>query len=258
MIAIDLKDKSILVTGGLGAIARVTVARLIEAGAFVFVTDILGEAEGQQALEREKLNPGRCEYRTMDVTSSKDVTGIVRSIFEKHPKIDVAIGLAGGCGLHPFATSSEETFAEILRVNFMGQTYFTRAVLQEWTQRGRPAHMIYASSWVGSNPWPDISAYVSAKAALDAFAKCMALEYAKYGIRFNAIAPGHVAAGSSLKVYQTNQQYREQVDRVIPLKRLVGVGAVADAFVWLASDLASDINGQIIRVDLGASIPKLA
>ena len=210
MIAIDLKDKLILVTGGREAIATVTVAGLIEAGAFVIVTDILAEADGQQAMEREKLTPGRWEYRTMDVTSSKDVSSVVRSVFEKHPNIDVAIGLAGGCGLHPFATSSEETFAEILRFNFTGQTYFTRAVLREWTQHGRTAHMIYASSWVGSNPWPDISAYVSAKAALDAFAKCMALEYAKYGIRFNAIAPGHVAAGSSLKVYETNQQYREQ------------------------------------------------
>lgn len=210
MIAIDLKDKLILVTGGLGAIATVTVAGLIEAGAFVIVTDILAEADGQQAMEREKLTPGRWEYRTMDVTSSRDVSSVVRSVFDKHPNIDVAIGLAGGCGLHPFATSSEETFAEILRFNFTGQTYFTRAVLREWTQHGRTAHMIYASSWVGSNPWPDISAYVSAKAALDAFAKCMALEYAKYGIRFNAIAPGHVAAGSSLKVYETNQQYREQ------------------------------------------------
>jgi NAD(P)-dependent dehydrogenase (short-subunit alcohol dehydrogenase family) len=159
--------------------------------------------------------------------------------------------------MHPFATTSSEDFSQIFNFNFLGQVYFTRAVLREWVDRKIKGHMVYASSWVATNPWPDLSAYVSAKAALDAFSKCMALEYASFGIRLNSIAPGHVAAGSSLKVYETDKQYREAVDRVIPLGRMVRVEAVADAFLWLASNMADDINGQVIRIDLGASIPKL-
>ena len=89
------------------------------------------------------------------------------------------------------------------------------------------------------------------------FAKTLALENAERGIRFNLIAPGHVAAGSCLKVYETDEAYRKMANSVIPLKRLVRPEALADTYVWLCSSMASEINGQVIKVDLGASIPKV-
>jgi NAD(P)-dependent dehydrogenase (short-subunit alcohol dehydrogenase family) len=256
-IAIELDQKVVLVTGALGSIASMTVARMIEAGAYLILTDI--KTPEQASVELGALDYVRqsWEYWKMDVVNEVEVSSVVRSIFGKNPRVDTCIGLAGGCGMHPFASTSKDDFMEIFTFNFLGQTYFTRAVLGEWVERGIAGHLIYASSWVATNPWPELSAYVSAKAALDAFAKCIALEYARYGIRVNSIAPGHVAAGSSLEVYKRDQQYREAVDRVIPLGRMVRVEAVADAFTWLTSSLASDINGQVIRIDLGASIPKL-
>jgi NAD(P)-dependent dehydrogenase (short-subunit alcohol dehydrogenase family) len=256
-IAVELNEKVVLVTGALGSIASKTVARMIEAGAYLILTDIKTPEQASDDLNVLDSVRGSWEYRKMDVVNEVEVSSVVRSIFAKHPRIDTCIGLAGGCGMHPFASTSSEEFMQIFAFNFLGQTYFTRAVLVEWVERGTAGHLIYASSWVATNPWPDLSAYVSAKAALDAFAKCIALEYARYGIRVNSIAPGHVAGGSSLEVYNTDKQYREAVDRVIPLGRMVRVEAVADAFAWLASGLAGDINGQVIRIDLGASIPKL-
>jgi NAD(P)-dependent dehydrogenase (short-subunit alcohol dehydrogenase family) len=257
LIAIDLNKRAVLVTGALGSIALVTIARLVEAGAHLVLTDIKSPEEAASLLGTLGLPQDSCEYWKMDVTEEKEVSSVVSSIFKKNPHIDICLGLAGGCGMHPFATTSSEEFSQIFNFNFLGQVYFTRAVLREWVDRKIKGHMVYASSWVATNPWPDLSAYVSAKAALDAFSKCMALEYASFGIRLNSIAPGHVAAGSSLKVYETDKQYREAVDRVIPLGRMVRVEAVADAFLWLASNMADDINGQVIRIDLGASIPKL-
>lgn len=244
-------------TGALGSIALVTCARMAEAGARLFLTDIKSPEEAQEILrsvDRLKSFP----YRKMDVTRESEVRSAVAAAFAEYPWIDCCLGLAGGCGMHPFASTSSDEFFDIFQFNYLGQVHVTRAVLEAWVKAGTKGHMIYASSWVATNPWPDLSAYVSAKAALDAFAKCMALEYAHYDIRFNSVSPGHVAAGSSLKVYETDKQYRDAVDRVIPLGRLVKVEAVADAFTWLASPLASDINGQVIRIDLGASIPKLA
>jgi NAD(P)-dependent dehydrogenase (short-subunit alcohol dehydrogenase family) len=66
-----------------------------------------------------------------------------------------------------------------------------------------------------------------------------------------------VAAGSPLKIYREDESYRKMVDRVVPLNRLVRPEAIADAFLWLCSSMAEDVNGQVIKVDLGMSIPKV-
>ena len=257
MIAIDLSNRVVLVTGALGSIALVTIARMAEAGARLVLTDVKSPEEAACLLQGLSLPHDSYTYWKMDVTDESEVSSVVSSVFQKNTPIDTCLGLAGGCGKHPFGETDSKKFLDIFQLNFLGQVSFTRAVFREWTKRKIKGHLIYASSWVATNPWPDLSSYVSAKAALDAFAKCMALEYATYGIRLNSISPGHVAAGSSLKVYETDREYRDAVDRVIPLGRMVRVEAVADAFTWLASSMASDINGQVIRVDLGASIPKL-
>jgi NAD(P)-dependent dehydrogenase (short-subunit alcohol dehydrogenase family) len=257
MIEISLKGRSVLITGALGAIAEFVVRRLTEADAFLILTDVLREEEARQRVNHWDLAADSWYYTPMDVTDPTGVSSTVEGIFEKFPHTDTAIGLAGGCGMHPFSSTSSEEFDRIFRFNFTGQTYFTRAVLNEWVKRNIAGQMIFTSSLVASLPWPDISAYTSAKCALEMFAKCLALEYADRRIRFNVVAPGHVAAGSSLKIYREDESYRKMVDRVIPLKRQVRPEAIADAFLWLCSSMAGDVNGQVIKVDLGTSIPKV-
>ncbi|MGB7129546.1 MAG: SDR family oxidoreductase, partial [Candidatus Sulfotelmatobacter sp.] len=83
--------------------------------------------------------------------------------------------------------------------------------------------------------------------------RCMALEYASSGIRVNAISPGNVAAGSSLKVFEEDPAYREFVLRV-SLGRRNSPESIADAFVFLCSPLAAEINGQILSADYGGGI----
>jgi NAD(P)-dependent dehydrogenase (short-subunit alcohol dehydrogenase family) len=86
---------------------------------------------------------------------------------------------------------------------------------------------------------------------------CLALEYAPTGIRVNAVSSGNVAAGSSLKSFEEDTEYREFVLRVAPHGRRNLPEAIADAFVFLCTPLAQEITGQIIGVDLGVSIPKI-
>jgi NAD(P)-dependent dehydrogenase (short-subunit alcohol dehydrogenase family) len=257
MIEIDLKGRAILITGALGAIAEAVAKRLSEAGAFLVLTDILPEGEAQERVTKWNLAAGSWHYALMDVTDPQNVSVAIQSIFETFPHTDAAIGLAGGCPMHPFGSTPQEEFDRIHRYNFLGQTYFTRSVLNEWVRRHTSGQIIYTSSLVGSLPWPDLSAYTSAKAAVEMFAKCLALEYSEHHIRFNVVAPGHVATGSQLKIYNEDEPYRTMVNRVIPLKRMVRPEAIANAFLWLCSPLGDDINGQVIKVDLGASIPKV-
>jgi NAD(P)-dependent dehydrogenase (short-subunit alcohol dehydrogenase family) len=166
--------------------------------------------------------------------------------------MDTVIGHAGGCGLHPFASTSEADYERIFRFNYFAQTYLSRSVLARWVRSNIAGHLIFTSSYVARMPHSQISSY-AAKAALENFARSLALEYALTGIRVNVVSPGNVAAGSSLKVFEEDPAYREFVLRV-SLGRRNSPESVADAFVFLCSPLASEINGQILSPDYGGGI----
>ncbi len=257
MIAVDLSGKSILITGALGAIAEFLNRRLIEAGATLILTDIVAPDEAIARLEGWHLPRSQWRYVPMDVTRPEDVGASVQSSFEASPGLDIAVGHAGGCALHPFAKTPREEYDRILDFDFRGQVHFARAVLREWLSPDIPGHLIFNSSLVGNLPWPELTAYAPVKAALEMFAKCLALEFAGQGMRFNCLAPGHVAAGSSQEVYATDETFRAMVNRAIPLVRRVRPESIADALLWLCSILAQDVDGQVIRVDCGAGIPNV-
>jgi NAD(P)-dependent dehydrogenase (short-subunit alcohol dehydrogenase family) len=253
MISIDLSGKTILITGALGAIAEHMVRRLAASGATLVLTDIKTEELAKRTLNEWQISPSSYLYFSADITDSGQVEGVVSAAFEKFPGMDTVIGHAGGCGLHPFASTSEADFERIFRFNYFAQTYLARSVLARWVQRNIAGHLIFTSSYVARMPHTQISSYAPAKAALENFARCLALESALAGIRVNVVSPGNVAAGSSLKVFEEDPVYREFVLRV-SLGRRNSPESIADAFVFLCSPLASEINGQILSPDYGAGI----
>ena len=253
MISIDLSGKTILITGALGAIAEHMVRRLSESGATLVLTDIKAAGEAKRTLEDWKISPSSYLYHSADITESSQVEAVVSAAFEKFPGMDTVVGHAGGCGLHPFASTSEADYERIFRFNYFAQTYLARSVLARWTQRGIAGHLIFTSSYVARMPHSQISSYASAKAALENFARSLALEYAHTGIRVNVISPGNVAAGSSLKVFEEDPAYRGFVLRV-SLGRRNSPQSIANALLFLCSPLASEINGQILSPDYGGGI----
>jgi NAD(P)-dependent dehydrogenase (short-subunit alcohol dehydrogenase family) len=253
MISIDLAGKTILITGALGAIAEHMVRRLVAAGATLVLVDIKQEKAARQTLTNWRIPPASYVYVAADITDSSQINHAVRAAFDNVPGMDTVIGHAGGCGLHPFASTSEAEFERIFRFNFFAQTYLARAILSQWVERRISGHLIFTSSYVARMPHSQISAYASAKAALENFARSLALECALTGIRVNLVSPGNVAAGSSLKVFEEDPAYRDFVLRV-SLGRRNSPESVADAFVFLCSPLASEINGQILSPDYGGGI----
>src|SRR5580692_5626753 len=253
MISIDLSGKTILITGALGAIAEHIVRRLVESGATVVLTDIKTDEQAKRILDDWKISPSSYLYLAADITDSNHVEAVVNAAFEEFPGMDTVIGHAGGCGLHQFASTSAVEYERIFRFNYFAQTYLARSVLARWVQSNIAGHLIFTSSYVARMPHSQISSYASAKAALENFARSLALEYALTGIRVNVVSPGNVAAGSSLKVFEEDPAYREFVLRV-SLGRRNSPESVADAFVFLCSPLASEINGQILSPDYGGGI----
>lgn len=246
MVTIDLTGKTILITGGLGGIADFIVRRLEQAGATVVLTDLAPPAKA-----------GRAHYYQMDVTHPAEVSRVVTTIFEKYPQLDIALGHAGGTDIHPFLETPLEKFEELVRFNFLGQAFFAHAVVSAWVKRQIKGHLIFTSSYVSRIPVAGISAYTSAKAALEMFTRNLALELAGHGIRVNAVAPGNVAAGKSLEVYERDPVYRAWVDRVSPLGKRNTPQAIADAFLYLCSPLADELDGHVLLVDRGVGLPKL-
>jgi len=253
MIQIDLSGKIILITGALGAIAEHIVKRLSAAGATLVLFDLKPEKEAKAALSAWKVPHQDYVYHSIDLTDSSKLTRAVDESFDRFPHLDTVLGHAGGCGLHPFVPTSESEFERIFRFNFLAQVSLTRAVLTQWLKRKTPGHIVFTSSYVARLPHTQIPAYASAKAALENFARCMALEYASSDIRVNVVSPGNVAAGSSLKVFDEDPAYREFVLRVSLGKRN-SPESIADAFLFLCSPLAAQINGQILSADYGAGI----
>jgi NAD(P)-dependent dehydrogenase (short-subunit alcohol dehydrogenase family) len=253
MIGIDLSGKQILITGALGAIAEHMVRKLAATGALLLLTDIKPEGEAKLMLDAWRIPASSYRYFAADITDSDRVNGLVDHAFEQFAGLDTVIGHAGGCGLHPFASTSQAEFERIFQFNYFAQTYLARAVLAQWVQRNIAGHLIFTSSYVARMPHSQISSYASAKAALENFARSLALEYALAGIRVNVVSPGNVAAGSSLKVFEEDPAYRDFVLRV-SLGRRNSPESVADAFVFLCSPLASEINGQVLSADYGGGI----
>lgn len=253
MITIDLSGKAILITGALGAIAEAMVGKLVEAGATLILLDIKPQEEASRILGEWKVPPASYIYFPTDITDSAALARVVTESFHRFPAPDTVFGPAGGCGLHPFATTSEADYDRIFRFNYFAQVNLARAVFAQWVERKIHGHMIFSSSYVARMPHTQIPSYASAKAALENFARCMALEYAGTGIRVNVVSPGNVAAGSSLKVFDEDPAYREFVLRV-SLARRNSPESIADAFVFLCSPLANEINGQIFSPDYGAGI----
>jgi NAD(P)-dependent dehydrogenase (short-subunit alcohol dehydrogenase family) len=253
MIGIDLSGKTILITGAMGAIAKHMVRRLAESGATLMLTDIKEEEQVRKTLDDWRIPPSSYFYFPADITDSSQVNRVVNAAFEKFPAMDMVIGHAGGCGLHPFASTSEAEYERIFRFNYFAQTYLARAVLAKWMENKIAGHLIFTSSYVARMPHTQIPSYSSAKAALENFARSLALEYASTGIRVNVVSPGNVAAGSSLKVFDEDPAYREFVLRV-SLGRRNSPESIADAFVFLCSPLAGEINGQVLSPDYGAGI----
>jgi 3-oxoacyl-[acyl-carrier protein] reductase len=175
----------------------------------------------------------------------------VNAVFEKFPGTDTVLGHAGGCGLRAFAAAPEAEFERTSRFIFFAPTYLACSVLARRMKRKIPGHSIFISYDVARMPHRQISSCWAAKAALENFARSVALEYATRGVRVNVISPGNGAAGSPLKVFEEDRNDREFVPRVSPGKENLPE-SIADAFVFLCPPLANQIKGRVLSSDFGA------
>ena len=249
-----LEGKSILITGGLGAIGRVAVTRLLEHSARVVVNDIVPEEDARKTIHEGGWAADRVHYVRADVTKSEGAQMAVARTVQKFDRLDVALCHAGMALSCPILDYSERDWDEIMAVNLKSAFLVAQASARAMIQQGIKGKIIFTSSWVQDVPWPDITPYNVTKSGMKMLMRGMARELAAHGIRVNSVAPGIVAAGMAKRQWDTEPDYRRRAQRSIPLGYLQPPESVADAFIFLSSGAADYITGHTLLVDGGSSL----
>ncbi|HWE61517.1 MAG TPA: SDR family oxidoreductase [Chloroflexota bacterium] len=254
MNLLDLSERTILITGGCGAIGRVVVRVLAEHGARVVVNDILPADEAAQALTEAGNADSRVTYVQADIRQEAQVQQLLREVEMRMGPPDVVCLHAGMVEAYPIDRYPVSGFDALLQLNLRGSFLVAQAAVQRWLAHGRAGQLIFTTSWVQDVPWPEIAPYNVSKAGMKALMRGFARELAPRGIRANAIAPGIVGVGMARRQWDSDPSYRARAGRAIPLGELQTPESVAHAFLFLCSPMAAYMTGAVLLVDGGCSL----
>ena len=244
-----LRGKTAIVTGGSRGIGRATAERLAEAGANV-VINFVGRQEAAQEVVRA------CSARGSEaiavrayVTDVGEVDELVRRAVEKFGSADILVANAGVWEGAPVEEMSEELWDRVLDINLKGTWTACRAVVPHM-KRARSGAIVIVSSTAGQRGEAGYSNYAASKGGQISFTKSLAVELAP-DIRVNCVAPGWVDTDMCQGVF-ADPDYKQRVIETIPLRRVAQPDDIAAAIVFLVSDWARHITGEVLNVNGGS------
>lgn len=243
-----LNGKNAIITGANRGIGYSTVEAFAERGANVWACARTKTEEYENNLKKiaEKNNVSIIPVY-FDVTDDDAVKKAVRQIGVEAPSIDILVNNAGISVEALFNMTSMDTMRNVLETNFMSQVKLSQAV-SRYMRKQKSGSIINVASVAGIEREQGGIAYGSSKAAVIFSTKTMALELGEFGIRVNCVSPGFIATDMWAK---RNNDILEKIMKETPLGRQGEPREVANAIVFLASDMASYITGQNIVVDGG-------
>lgn len=243
-----LEGRIALVTGAGNGIGRAIAMALGAEGAHVHVTDLDGAAAARVATEL-RANGWAATDHTADVTLGQDVTAVLRAIEATHGRIDVLINNAGMNVRSDFRHLSEADWVKVRDVNLDGVIRLAREGFPLLRVSGNAA-LVNLASIMGDHGMRQLVAYSATKGAVIALTKGLAVEYASFGIRVNALCPGFVETALTARVLKRPEFAKALIDKT-PMRRFGRAEEIAAAVVFLASDEASFITGATLAVDGG-------
>lgn len=247
------KNKVALVTGGGGGIGRAAALAFARAGASVVVADRDAEA-GQETVALLQALGGQAQFVLTDVTQAAQVQAMVASTVAAYGRLDCAFNNAGIEEEHMrLADCSEATFDRIMGVNVKGVWLCLKYQLAQMVLQGGGAIVNTASvaALVGA---PKMAAYSASKHAVLGLTKSAAIEYARKGIRVNAICPGVIRTAMYERAVAADPRIGAAAAQMHPLGRLGEVEEVAAVVLWLCSGAASFVTGHAHTVDGGLTV----
>jgi NAD(P)-dependent dehydrogenase (short-subunit alcohol dehydrogenase family) len=245
-----LEGRIALVTGGGAGIGRAIAVLFAGEGATVYVTDVDGGAAETVAGEITAAG-GAAHAVTADVSRGQDVTAMFRAVEKAHGKLDVLVNNAGLNVRGDFRHMSDADWVKIREVNLDGVVRVARdgfALLQA-SRRGA---LVNIASIMANRGLRQLTAYSATKGAVVALTRGLAVEYAPYNIRVNALCPGFVETALTARALRNPGIHKALVERTL-LRRFGTPEEIAKAALFLASDDATYITGADLAVDGGMS-----
>lgn len=249
---VSLKGKVALVTGGAMGMGKSSVEAFAEAGAKVVIGDYNAE-EAEKVVKEVSDKGGEVSYVKVDVSDEEQVKNMVQFVVDTYGKLDVALNNAA-------ITPDDQSIAEIdmeyydklMSVDLRGVVLCMKYEIQQMLADKTAGSIINTSSVSGIRPQPKTPAYVAAKHGVIGLTKQAAMDYSSKGIRINSVAPGAIDTpmlrGAIEQFGFDAEEYAKQLSM---LNRFAQSEEVAQANLWLASDLSSYVTGTVINVDGG-------
>jgi len=248
----DLSGRVALVTGGSRGLGREIAEGLAEAGAVVTITARRAQWLDQAAADLRAAGLG-VAAAICDVTDPAAVATLVDSIAARHGALDIVVNNAGITWGAPAEAMPVERFRQVLDTNITGTFLVSQAAARHMIpkQHGVIVNTSSITGLVGTSPdVVRLAGYSASKGGVIALTRQLATEWAAHGIRVNAIAPGFFPSRMSDTVIT---QHEERIQATVPLRRLGRAGELKGVVLFLVSDAASYITGQVLAVDGGAT-----
>lgn len=247
-IEINLNGHVAIVTGAGRGIGCETAQLLARAGARVVIADI-DEASAHAAAEQIRALGGDTIGVRTDVTNPDDARALAQAALEKFGRIDILVNNAARWTTKLFKDMTPEDYDANLRVTLYGTLFVSRAALDAMMEQkyGRIVNLISDAGRVGE---PYLSVYAAAKGGVAAFTKALAKEVGRYNITVNGVAPGITHTPGAQEFIQSAGG-EEKLAKAYPLRRLAQPNDIANAILFLASDMSAYMTGQIFSVSGG-------
>lgn len=248
-----LSDKVIIVTGGGSGLGKAMTTYFLELGARVAITSRDLEKLKNTATELEKKTGGTCLPVPCDVRHYDQVEKMIETVLSAFGKVDVLLNNAAGNFISPTERLSANAFDTIIDIVLKGSKNCTLALGKHWISTGEKnktvLNIVTTYAWTGSGY---VVPSATAKAGVLAMTRSLAVEWAKYGIRMNAIAPGPFPTkGAWDRLLPGELQEKFDISKQVPLKRVGDHQELANLAAYLVSDFSSYVNGEVITIDGG-------
>lgn len=249
----SLKDKVIVITGGGSGLGKAMTTYFLELGADVTITSRNLEKLQKVKIELEEKTGGKVLPVQCDVRNYDEVEAMLKTTLKEYGKVDGLLNNAAGNFISPTERLSSNAFDTIIDIVLKGTKNCTLAFGKHWIaakqKKSTVLNIVTTYAWTGS-------AYVvpsaTAKAGVLAMTRSLAVEWAKYGIRFNAIAPGPFPTkGAWDRLLPGDLKDKFDMKKKIPLRRMGEHQELANLAAYLMSDFSAYINGEVVTIDGG-------